>query len=754
MRPLLESLDRRRALLWHRAYYGHHRVLIRIARHGASAAPVLLLLLIGITAFGIPLLQGSLESLFATQERLQGLRSLFVTLGGALLGAAAIVCSLVLFSMQVNVERMPHGLFRRLSADRRLLGAFAAAFLLAVFIAALSLIPDARLIGAAVFGGCWATALILVLFLYGYRRALVLVNPLHQLGVVVATTRREFRVWVRRAKRAAPLFADPPSPGGRNNPFAPKHDLVRVAYFQANAGWTGSAKQAVRYAVSFARRYAEHGDHEVSAAAMDAIIAINAAYVEAKGRTFFSYQFVLENPLTSDGFITDTLEHLRQTARIGISRGDEQQIEQTFRTLAALVRVYAAIDYGRPEASKTHAHLAAGYLTGEVERIAPHNMPDVLMEGARLMGQCADLLLAAEGPDGIRTLTEKLGTIACCGVAREDYRPVTSTCVEQLARLSFDLLCTRSRKVGFAAKELRGTMSLIAKMFLAVPDTPLTNTHSTFLGPYYSATSSQALPARLAGLANAVADTKADDRDARQVIDNIEEWADGLYRTEKEIFLEAIRRRSQFTFDMIHWITQMTSILLAVSNAPACDEHNQNELRKHALWLISVLSFVPDDIATVKFIENFQMTETLFKAALDAHRRDCLEIAAGITGLLTSWMFEGGQYHSGWSILEHTMYGLAVLALLGEARGAVPKLKAEIGKRLAEGGLPDQDVRDCAALEIRGRAATLYREGHWGSSIERGIAQADHAKLKPLLEELADLISPGTAGQAASQNFF
>src|SRR6516165_10648138 len=72
LRPLLESLDRRRALLWHRAYYGHHRVLIRIARHGASAAPVLLLLLIGITAFGIPLLQGSLESLFATQERLQG----------------------------------------------------------------------------------------------------------------------------------------------------------------------------------------------------------------------------------------------------------------------------------------------------------------------------------------------------------------------------------------------------------------------------------------------------------------------------------------------------------------------------------------------------------------------------------------------------------------------------------------------------------------------------------------------------------
>src|SRR3546814_11231149 len=93
--------------------------------------------------------------------------------------------------------------------------------------------------------------------------------------------------------------------------------------------------------------------------------------------------------------------------------------------MAELVRVYLAIDYASPHASKTHAHLAAGYLTGEVERIVPHNMPDVLMEGVRLMGQCAGMLLAAEGPRGITTLVQKIGIISCAGVAREDYRPVT-----------------------------------------------------------------------------------------------------------------------------------------------------------------------------------------------------------------------------------------------------------------------------------------------------------------------------------------
>jgi hypothetical protein len=342
----------------------------------------------------------------------------------------AIVSSLVLFSMQVNVERMPRGLFRRLSADRLLLSAFSAAFLLAVFVAALSLIPDKRLIGAATLGASWATVLILILFLYGYRRPLDLINPLRQLGLVVEGTSVSFGAWVQRAKRAAPLTDPKPPPGPRDDSFVPKLDLARLAYFQANSHWTNGAKQAVSYAVSLARRYAEQGDHEVSGAAVKAIIAINDAYVGAKGRTFFAYQIMFENRLTSDDFINNTLEHLRQTARIAISRGDEQQIEQILWAFAALVRIYAVIDYS-PNALKTHAHLAAGYPTGEVERIVPHNMPDVLMEGARQMGQCADVLLAAEGPKGVQTLVQKLGIIACCGVAKEDYWPVTSTCVKR-----------------------------------------------------------------------------------------------------------------------------------------------------------------------------------------------------------------------------------------------------------------------------------------------------------------------------------
>src|SRR3546814_10583265 len=168
---------------------------------------------------------------------------------------------------------------------------------------------------------------------------------------------------------------------------------------------------------------------------------------------------------------------------------------------------------------------------------------------------------------------------------------------------------------------------------------------------------------------------------------------------------------------MIHWITAVTTMLIVVSNAAACDGRKQRKLRKHAAWLIAVLPQVPDDEETVKFVENFRMTETLFEAAVDARRRGCPELADDIGKMLLSWTFKAGQYQTGRAILERSVYGLTTLALLAEDAAAVTGLTAEITARVTADGLPDQEVRDPAAREIRGRAASLYRAGHWSPAI-------------------------------------
>jgi hypothetical protein len=121
---------------------------------------------------------------------------------------------------------------------------------------------------------------------------------------------------------------------------------------------------------------------------------------------------------------------------------------------------------------------------------------------------------------------------------------------------------------------------------------------------------------------------------------------------------------------------------------------------------------------------------------------------------LLSWTFKAGRHQTGWAILEKSVYGIATLALLANDSDAETRLKTEISSRMSAGGLPNKELRDRAALEIRGRAASLDRNGHWSSAIEHGMAQSDHSKLQPLLEEIADIISPETKGQAANIDFY
>lgn len=744
MKRMRRSVARRIAATWQYTYRAQYRLGVWQLRYGGIAFFAVLLLVVLASAYLSPVIQDVLAVHFSADTSIDGLRGLLLNVGTALIGAAAIVTSLVLFAMQVNVERMPHGLFRRLSADGKLIGSFALAFLLAIGVASLSIFLDKSRLAQVVIAASWAVVFILTSFMYAYRRALVLINPLQQLNILIQDTRKELLSWSRRAHRAMPLFYREEAESPTGSSTGSTHDLARTAFFQINNRWTDGAKRSVRHAMSFAGRYAEQGDYEISGAALNAVVAINSVYIGSKGKTFYASNPFVESKLSSDGFINDTLERLRQNAQSGIARRDEQQIEQTLQAMQALVRVYLSIDYSSRYASNSHAQLAAGYLASAVQGVVPHGMTDVLLEGQRLMGMSAQYLLAHGDPSEIATLSEKIALIACTGCVKEDFRPVTMEGMAQLANITFDLLRCGHHDIQFAVGEIRRDVSLVAKLFLAVPDARSSSSHSTYLGPYYSSTSVQSLRSRLAELANAISEAGPDSTDAQLVIRNIERWADGLYQSQKELLLEAVKAKSHFTFDMISWITGVTEILLVVSNAPACDQHSQDELRKHARWLMATLTWIPDDHETVSFVENFQMTDVLFEAAVSARNVGCDDIASEIGEILLSWTFKGGRYQTGWGVLERGLCGLAALAVDGGGE-EISLLKVAVASRLSGGSAPEQDVRDRAAREILDSAAELRRRGHPSSRIDMAVSQSDHAKLRPLLEELAVALSPSLA---------
>lgn len=725
---------RAKATFWQWLYRTQTKSIQLRVRHRKARYVVASLCLGAITLFLSDSLNAWLQIHFTTDKNLDSFRSLILNVGSALIGATAIVASLVLFALQVNIERMPHGLFRRLTGDWRLLGAFALAFLVAIAVACLSAVASADWLAVVTLTTTWAVVLILGLFLYSYRRALSLINPVRQLEVLVFETQRDITRWVKRFDRIAPLLKPADDERVENV------DIARHHFFQVNSHWTNGARQALTHAMSFASRYAEQGDHEVSAAALQAVVGINATYVSAKGKTFFANSPFIDNPYATDGFINDTLETLRMSVQAAIGRRDEQQIEHIFHAIAALVRVYLNIPYPGIDPEKDHARLAARYLTSAVEAVISHNMVDVLLEGQRQIGGVTVNLLHQDGPQGIIQPIEKIALIAMYGCAKDESRAVTIEGMGQFSQINFQLLRCSKRDIRFSVQRLRKHITTVASVMLLVPETSMSRIHSISLGPYYSPTNTQSLYSRLANLVNLIADAEADNEYAKTCLSHIEQWADGSYDSDKPLLLQAISTQSSFAFDMIQWITGVAEMLMALSHAPVCEHYLQEKLWTHARRMLGVLTFIPDDQDTIRFAEAYQLTDSLYGSVRAAYGRECEDVAEDAEKFLLSWSFKAGKHETGRDTLSRGLCALAVVAVQrGDAHSK--RLKYAIERRLAHKSVPAKELLEQSATSI---ADTADQLGEWNNSsfrIDMAIARADHARLRPLLHDIVHILT-------------
>ena len=696
-----------------------------------------------------------ISAYFPDQNSIDNLATVLTTLGGALIGAAFIAFSLIMFSMQVNIERMPHGLFFRFGKDSFILLMFVATLVSGIAVCFSStLLHDLSNLSASVSLAFWGTITIITLVIQAYERTLFLINPAKQLETLLESVERDLKSWEKRAENAKPLLKDEDSESQEQaSSFMSTHDIKRTVYMQLNPHGKQLAKNAIDHAFSFARRYAERGDYVVSAYAMQVIGMINRLYVQHKGKTFYSDNPWFENPFSSDDLVTHSLESLRRSLIVALSRKDEQQVIQILQTFALLMNIYLQIDYSNEHASKTHANLAAGYLSEAVVSVFPHDMTDVVMEGLRLMGQCASLSCQVGKITDSVPLIDKIGVITAAGIANKKYYPVIMTGMQQLVRLTMALLQSKSHDLSYTFKTIKRNVLFVSETFLKIPSSPLEQIHGSYLGPYYSYQQSNLRP-MMGDLANWVVKADKDNEDAKHVIRNFVTWSDQIYDPERKLLQAALKSETDFLFHIIDWTKSVSEILIALSNAPACDDHSKKQLQKSASWLISNLSFVPDDRESVSAVANHQLHETLFEAAMTGHQRDCDEYMKAVRDCLLGWAFKGGKYQLGWGILEHSLYGLAVLALLPDQIGTVEKLKQDTQRMLLKENIP-QEIFDRTARNIREKAATLYRLREYPHSvIEVVMKQTDATEMQSLLEDLANLLSPDTAGEEVNVSYF
>lgn len=284
---LLTPMSVQSAKMWGRINWLRFRIAKFRTKYRTILRVLLFSALVALTLYFVPELQRTFLPFFLDNSRIADLKLILVSLGGALIGAGAISFSLVMFAMQINIERMPHGLFWKFSSDQKIIAAFTGIFFLGTLIASLSLFVRVENVALSIATGIWSLVLILSLVIYAYRRTLILINPIKQLTKILDDTRKEMASWARSAKRAKPLLIAKDNEQDHGSGLRNTHDTALVTFFRLNSHWTAGSTHSINHAVSFARRYAENGDYTVSGSALDVVIEINRIYIETKGKTFF-----------------------------------------------------------------------------------------------------------------------------------------------------------------------------------------------------------------------------------------------------------------------------------------------------------------------------------------------------------------------------------------------------------------------------------------------------------------------------------
>lgn len=107
------------AILWNKFYFTKYYIAVFYMRRQGLVLLILTLSLVCVNIYFLDIIQLFLQPYIQGKDSLLlTLQTFLITIGGALVGASAIVFTLVLFAMQINVERLPYGLFRKLSEDK------------------------------------------------------------------------------------------------------------------------------------------------------------------------------------------------------------------------------------------------------------------------------------------------------------------------------------------------------------------------------------------------------------------------------------------------------------------------------------------------------------------------------------------------------------------------------------------------------------------------------------------------------------
>lgn len=511
--------------------------------------------------------------------------------------------------------------------------------------------------------------------------------------------------------------------------------------------WGGDVvRRGLDHCIAANGRTASQGDYRVADFALTALVNINSAYIQAKGKTFIAQNGFIDVPLSNDPVINHSLEQLKRQFRFAVGRRDEEHVNMLFKAYGDLASLYAQIDYGRPESDPWHAALAIGYLTNDIRSTIPQNLPDSLMEGVRVLGRCAIVLLNQGAATEIVSIVNELGQIGAATILLEDHRPVAVTALEQLAEMTYHMIITGVGDPGYAFEEIGSSVKMVTTVALDQPSNGFKSVASYVLAPYFSYQDTS-LGSRLTHLANALLNCSAEDEKAKKCIAILHEWAERTQPIAKHILILAIEKRSKFTYDILHWIGSTVEVLLAAASAPVSNEYCGSELKKLAKrWSLALIG-MPHDAESIDCASTWSATSVMFEIACAAKKWKSEEVYETAQQLLLRCALRPERRANAWHDVEEAILASVAVALKSPDDPDGSAFVARLKKALQADHLPPAELLNGAAQGLM-RCIDDYDKDHLRRKGWDHILKAfDPEKRRQLLTDVANLLQEAAQGR-------
>lgn len=638
-------------------------------------------------------------------ETLKSLQAIFLSVGSSLIGSTAIIFSIIIFTLQVNNERVPYGVFIKLSRDKKLFASFIIALIFSLSVVIFSFLSE-KYVLYTIQASILFFVLILSCFIYSYRRALDLISPIFQLESISKHAKDDLLKWSKEYENS-------------------KKNISKYEFFNSNPSWADVAKQNIIYCNAYAKKLIEKNDYDTSKIALKSIVSINSMYVEVKNQTFVRRR-AFSNPLISnDKFIEDTLEEIRQNIQNGLAKNDERFISDNFKTLKELHYIYSNIQYINTSGERFSSSLASFYLIQGVETSISHNIPDVLLVGIRLLSEITQKEIIDRESETIDTMLKLMTDLSCRGIIDKKLEPIAKSALAELSTITIQLLLSKEPNINFITKEMNQFLYKIGETQIKSLDTSYSL--------YYSKLSNE-----LIDFTNTLMKQDFNESNQQQIIKiikNIEKWSDSIRWENRKLFKLALEHNSNFVRQLIDFISNVSRCLMALSTLEIVDKDLSSKLSENALGLMSIFSFIRENENTIMLLERVHFTDTIFKLAIDSYNYNLTEIAQKVRKILLSVGFRGQKVDDQNRILAKALGGSVYINILLEK--SCDELLNFVEEKLNKYDLTDKNKQD--AIRDLNNMLNIY------SSLNLAIegrlnSLQDREELKKYIDSISDLI--------------